>query len=244
MVVNTRAASRLAEPAQDAQRLLAERLLRAEQRDLVVERLAGERDVGRRDRQRDAVRLDLEEDRARSRPTRCSRAPRTSPGCRPTGTTTRPARPGRGCLPENSAIVWPSPVGRQERVVLLGGGAGHRHEPVGVVGGAVRHRPLLHAVGDRVDDRRVERLVALDRPAQLAGRSAWRGTGAARPRGTRTGRRCRRRRARGSPASWRRGEPAMSAMAFVAGGHDVSSCCRWSGAASEGFEVAVELPAR
>ena len=55
----------------------------------------------------------------------------------------------------------------QERVVLLGGGAGHRHEPVGVVGGAVRHRPLLHAVRDRVDDRRVERLVAVDRAAQL-----------------------------------------------------------------------------
>ena len=63
MVVNTRDARRVAEPAQDAQRLLAQRLLRAEQRDLVVERLARERDVGRRDRQRDAVGLDLEEDR-------------------------------------------------------------------------------------------------------------------------------------------------------------------------------------
>ena len=62
----------------------------------------------------------------------------------------------------------PAFAGRvQERVVLLGGGAGHRHEPVGVVGGAVRHRPFLHAVRDRVDDRRVERLVALDRPPQL-----------------------------------------------------------------------------
>ncbi len=53
----------VAEPAQDAQRVLAERLLRSEQRDLVVQRLAGERHECRRDRQRDAIRLDLEEDR-------------------------------------------------------------------------------------------------------------------------------------------------------------------------------------
>ncbi len=56
---------RVAEPAQDAQRLLAERFLRAQQRDLVVERLAGERDVRGRDGEGDAVRLDLQEDRAR-----------------------------------------------------------------------------------------------------------------------------------------------------------------------------------
>ena len=99
MFVNTRVAVAVAEPAQHAQRLLAQRLLRAQQRDLVVERLAGERDVGRRDRERDAVRLDLEEDRATSRPRRCSRGPRTSPGCRPTGTTTRRARPGAGSCP-------------------------------------------------------------------------------------------------------------------------------------------------
>ena len=59
---------RVAEPAQDAQRLLAQRLLRAQQRDLVVQRLARERDVRRRDRHRDAVGLDLEEDRRRDVP--------------------------------------------------------------------------------------------------------------------------------------------------------------------------------
>ena len=53
----------VAEPAEDAQGLLAERLLRAQERDLVVERLAGERDVRGRDREGDAVGLDLEEDR-------------------------------------------------------------------------------------------------------------------------------------------------------------------------------------
>ena len=52
--------------------------------------------------------------------------------------------------------------------MLLRGRAGHRHEPVRVVRGALGHRPFLHAVGDRVDDRRIERLMALDRAAQLA----------------------------------------------------------------------------
>ena len=85
MFVNTRVDARVAEPAQHAQRLLAQGVLRAEERDLVVERLAGVRDVGGRDGQRDAVRLDLKEDRARSRPTRYSRAPRTWRECRPTG---------------------------------------------------------------------------------------------------------------------------------------------------------------
>ena len=65
MFVKHALGGRVAEPAQDAQRLLAERLLRAQERDLVVERLAGVRDVGGRDRQGDAVGLDLQEDRAR-----------------------------------------------------------------------------------------------------------------------------------------------------------------------------------
>ena len=63
MFVYTPVGRVVAEPRQDAQRLLAERLLRAQQRDLVVERLAGERDVRGRDRQRHAVGLDLQEDR-------------------------------------------------------------------------------------------------------------------------------------------------------------------------------------
>ena len=54
----------------------------------------------------------------------------------------------------------------QEGVVLLGRGAGHRHEPVRVVGGPVREGPLLHAVGDRVGDDRVEGLEAVDRAPQ------------------------------------------------------------------------------
>ena len=51
--------ARVAEPAQHAQCLLAQGVLRAQQRDLVVERLTRERDVGR-DGQRHAVWLDRE----------------------------------------------------------------------------------------------------------------------------------------------------------------------------------------
>ena len=54
----------VAEPAQDAQGLLAQGLLRAQQRDLVVQGLAGVRDEGGGDGQGDAVGLDLQEDRA------------------------------------------------------------------------------------------------------------------------------------------------------------------------------------
>ena len=56
--------------------------------------------------------------------------------------------------------------GRVEGVVLLGGRAGQRLEPVGVVGRALLHRPLLHRLGDRVGQRRVERLAARERPLQ------------------------------------------------------------------------------
>ena len=96
MLVKTRLGGRVAEPAQDAQGLGAERLLRAQERDLEVERLARVRHVRGRDRHRDAVGLDLEEDRAGDVPARCSRGPRRSRACRPTGTSWRPARPGPG----------------------------------------------------------------------------------------------------------------------------------------------------
>ena len=166
MLVKTRVARRVAEPAQDPQGLGAEGLLRAQERDLVVERLAGVRHEGGRDRHRDAVGLDLEEDRAGDVP--------GGVAARLEGGPDAARREGAGVRLALEQVLAgelgdrPAVAGRvQERVVLLGGRAGHRHEPVGVVGGAVRHRPLLHAVGDRVHDGRVERLVAVDRPAQL-----------------------------------------------------------------------------
>ena len=167
MFVNTRLDGRVAEPAQDAERLGAERLLRAQERDLEVERLARVRDVRGRDRQRDAVGLDLEEDRAGDVPAGvAARLERGAQAARREGARVRLAldEVPAGELGDRVAVT-----GRgQERVVLLGRRAGHRHEPVGVVGRAVRQRPFLHAMGHRVDDRRIERLLSLDRPPQLA----------------------------------------------------------------------------
>ena len=77
-----------------AARVAGQRVHRAQQRDLVVERLAGPRGERGRDAERRAVRVLEDERRATSGPTPCSRAPRTSPGCRRSGTTTRRARPG------------------------------------------------------------------------------------------------------------------------------------------------------
>ena len=55
-----------------------------------------------------------------------------------------------------------------ERVVLLGGGAGQRLEPVRVVGRAALHRPLAHRRGDGVGERGLERLALGDRRLELA----------------------------------------------------------------------------
>ena len=167
MLVKTRVRRGVAEPAQHAQGLLAERRLRPQERDLVVERLAGERHERGRDRERDAVGLDLEEDRARHVP----RGVAAGLEGRADAARRERARVGlaldevlAGELGDRLTLA----ARAQERVVLLGGRAGHRHEPVRVVRGAVRHRPFLHAVRDRVDDGRVERLVAVDRAPQLA----------------------------------------------------------------------------
>ena len=79
-------------------------------------------------------------------------------------------------LPLNSATARPSPVGLQETVVLLGGDAGHRLEPVRVVRRAVLDRPVLQRAGDDVGDRRIERLALGDgapqRPVDILRQSA------------------------------------------------------------------------
>ena len=157
---------RLAEPAQDAQGLLAERLLGSQEGDLVVERLAGERHVRGRDRQGDAVRLDLQEDRRGDVP---GGVPARLEGCAdPAGRERARVRFALDQVAARELRDRAALAGRrQERVVLLGGRARHRHEPVRVVGGPVRQRPLLHRVRDRVGDGRVERLVPVDGSAQL-----------------------------------------------------------------------------
>ena len=51
-----------------------------------------------------------------------------------------------GELKQGLSVLGPG----EEGVVLLGGDAGERLEPVGVVGGALLHRPVLHGVGHDV----------------------------------------------------------------------------------------------
>ena len=153
------------EPAQDAQGLRAQRLLRSQHRDLVIERLARERDEGGRDGERHAVRLDLQVDRARDVPGGVAAGLEGGPdaaGREGAGVGLALEQVPAGELGDGLAVAR----GAQERVVLLRGGAGHRHEPVGVVGGPMREGPLLHPVRDGVGDHRVEGLQALDRPAQ------------------------------------------------------------------------------
>ncbi len=50
--------------------------------------------------------------------------------------------------------------------MLLGGGPGERLEPVCVVRRALLHGPLLHALGDGVRERGVERLAVRERALQ------------------------------------------------------------------------------
>ena len=72
----------------------------------------------------------------------------------PDGKLDASGSPLTSSLPLNSATARPSGVGIQERVVLLGGDAGHRLEPVRVVRGAVLDGPVLQRAGDGVGDRR------------------------------------------------------------------------------------------
>ena len=127
----------------------------------MVEGLAGVRDEGGGDGQGHAVGLDLQEDRARE-----------VPGGVPAGLERGPDPAGRERagvgltleeVPARELGDRPSVARRaQEGVVLLGRRPGHRDEPVRVVGRPVGERPLLHAVGDRVGDHRVEGLEAVD----------------------------------------------------------------------------------
>ena len=71
----------------------------------------------------------------------------------PEGKLEASGSPRTSSLPLNSAIAGAAFGRDQERVVLLGGQAGHRLEPVGVVGRAVLHGPLSHRGGDDVGDR-------------------------------------------------------------------------------------------
>ncbi len=63
--------------------------------------------------------------------------------------------------------------GVYEAVVLLGGDARERLEPVRVMRGALLDRPFLHGVGYDVRDLYVERVAVLDGPHQLLVGCRW-----------------------------------------------------------------------
>ena len=151
----------VAEQLQDALGLGAHRLLAAQQRGLVVQRLTGHRDEHRRDAQRVAVRVLQDVRRA---------------GDVPSGVAARLERAAQAARREAGRVGLALDQGLagelgqrlavgdrlEEAVVLLGGQPRHRVEDVRVVGGALRQRPVLHRRGDRVGDGRIELRALLD----------------------------------------------------------------------------------
>ena len=57
----------------------------------------------------------------------------------------------------------------EKRVVLLGRSAGHRLEPVREMRRSVFERPVLHPLGNRIGDRRIERLTLAHRRNKFIG---------------------------------------------------------------------------
>jgi hypothetical protein len=70
--------------------------------------------------------------------------------------------------PEKLNTTPPLPSGAASEVVLLGGKPGERLEPVGVVGGAVLDRPVLHRGRHHIGHGRIQRLPAVDGAEQAA----------------------------------------------------------------------------
>ena len=153
------------EELQDADGLLRQRLDRAQERRLLVERLTRPAHERGRDDERRPVLPDQQPGRARRIPGGV--AARLERGPHPAG---REAR-GIGLaldqlLPAELRHGPPIGVGRDERVVLLRRDTRQRLEPVGVVRRTGLDRPVLHRGGDDVGGRRVERLAVRHRAAQ------------------------------------------------------------------------------
>ena len=134
---------RVAEQAQDAHGLPADGADGAEQRRLFVERLAG---IGTEDR-RDIEAVVLDEGVGCGVPRGvAARLKRRAQAARREARRIRLA--AHQLLAGKLHADLPAADGRDEAVVLLGGEAGHRLEPVRKVCRAVLQRPDLHAVGD------------------------------------------------------------------------------------------------
>ena len=154
-----------AEELQHAHRLLRQRFHRAQERRLLVERLAGPAHERRRNHQRRRAAA-LEE------PRRARRIPRRV-AARFEGGAHAARREARGVgLASHQLLAGELrhgfPVGArvQKRIVLFGGDAGERLKPVRVVRRAVLHGPILERPGHRVGHRSVERVAVRDGPPQ------------------------------------------------------------------------------
>ena len=155
------------------------RLLRAQHRRLVVERLAGHRDEDGRDAQRVAVGVLQHVRRAHHVPAGVAAGLEGVAQA-----AVREARRVRLALDQGLARE------RRERravadrveeaVVLLGGQAGQRVEDVRVVGRALLHRPVLHRRRDGVGDVGVQRRRLLDGGERPTCRRSWAAASASR----------------------------------------------------------------
>ena len=157
----------LAEALHQALRGGGERLHRTQQRRLLVEGLARVGAEGRGDAERGTVRMALDERGGGRIPGRVAtgleRGADAARGeARGIGLTDNQILAGEG---ENRLAV----LDLEERVVLLGRGAGERKEPVRVVRGTAVQRPMLHAMRDFGRDRRIERRGTLDRRKKRLG---------------------------------------------------------------------------
>ena len=156
-----------AEQPQGADRGARQRVHRAQQRDLVVERLARPGRESGRDAEQRAIGV-LEQERRRGRvPGRVSARLERRPD-----PASREARCVRLTLDQLLAAEVGdrgAVAGRHvERVVLLRGEPGERLEPVRVVRRPLLERPVLHRLRDHVGERGVEFLAARDGRPQLA----------------------------------------------------------------------------
>ena len=150
----------VAEQLQNPLGLRVQGLHRSQQRRLLVQRLAGPRDERRRDAERRAVGVFQDVGRAGDVPGR------VAAGLEGGADAARGEARGVGLaldqflageLGDGVAVA----VGGEEAVVLLGGQAGQRIEDVGVVGGPLLDRPVLHGQGHGVGDGRIELFAVL-----------------------------------------------------------------------------------
>ena len=147
----------IAEQAQDAHRFFIERFHALQKRSLFIQHFAAVREEGRGDVQ-GAV---LDEGEGRGVPRRV--AARFKGGAHPARGEGRGVRLAHHQLfarkfHDDFAVFG----GGNEAVVLFGGDARHGLEPVGEVGGALLHRPVLHGVGDHVGNAHVQRMAEAD----------------------------------------------------------------------------------